>query len=118
MATKDKYDRQLRLWGSHGQELLVNSRILLLNAGPTGTETLKNLVLPGCGYVAIVDGGLVTNESLQNNFFVAKEYLGQPIAKVCVQMPTAVPADSLPFFTAWHLPHFFPLSSCSFSGFP
>ena len=83
MATQDKYDRQLRLWGAHGQKLLVDSRILLLNAGPTGTETLKNLVLPGCGYITVVDGGLVTNASLHNNFFVTADYLGQPLAKVC-----------------------------------
>ena len=36
-----------RLWGEHGQELLENSHIGLLNATAVGTETLKNLVLPG-----------------------------------------------------------------------
>lgn len=28
-----KYDRQLRLWGAHGQKALMESRILLINAG-------------------------------------------------------------------------------------
>lgn len=47
MATDNKYDRQLRLWGSTGQKALMEANILLINAGATGTETLKNLVLPG-----------------------------------------------------------------------
>ena len=46
-ATQNKFDRQLRLWGSHGQKALYADRILLLNAGPVGSESLKNLVLPG-----------------------------------------------------------------------
>ncbi|CAN0418964.1 unnamed protein product, partial [Ectocarpus sp. 13 AM-2016] len=47
MATDNKYDRQLRLWGGSGQKALMEANILLVNAGATGTETLKNLVLPG-----------------------------------------------------------------------
>ena len=31
-----KYDRQLRLWGNHGQSDLENSRILLINATAVG----------------------------------------------------------------------------------
>ena len=44
-----KYDRQLRLWAASGQQALEDAHILLLNSGSgtVGTETLKNLVLPG-----------------------------------------------------------------------
>lgn len=49
MATDNKYDRQLRLWGPSGQKALMEAHILLVNASATGTETLKNLVLPGGG---------------------------------------------------------------------
>ncbi len=37
----------LSLWGEEGQAALENSKICLLNATATGTETLKNLILPG-----------------------------------------------------------------------
>lgn len=48
MGDRDKkYDRQLRLWGDHGQRCLESSRICLINVTATGTEILKNLVLPG-----------------------------------------------------------------------
>jgi amyloid beta precursor protein binding protein 1 len=64
------------------QRALMESKICLLNAGATGTETLKNLVLPGCGYIVVVDGGVVTERDLSSNFFVSREHLGQPRAKV------------------------------------
>ncbi|VEN63468.1 unnamed protein product, partial [Callosobruchus maculatus] len=50
-----KYDRQLRLWGDHGQKLLENSKVCLINATALGTEILKSLVLPGIGSFTIVD---------------------------------------------------------------
>ena len=46
-AKSKRYDRQLRLWGEHGQEAMEEASICLLNASATGSETLKNLVLPG-----------------------------------------------------------------------
>lgn len=36
-----------RLWGDHGQEALESAHVCLINATATGTEILKNLVLPG-----------------------------------------------------------------------
>ncbi|UYV64587.1 hypothetical protein LAZ67_3001252 [Cordylochernes scorpioides] len=35
-----------RLWGDHGQALLENAHVCLINATATGTEVLKNLILP------------------------------------------------------------------------
>lgn len=37
----------VRLWGDHGQEALESAHVCLINASATGTEILKNLVLPG-----------------------------------------------------------------------
>lgn len=61
-----KYDRQLRLWGNHGQDNLENSRICLINATAAGTETLKNMVLPGVGYFTILDETSISEEDLAN----------------------------------------------------
>ena len=68
-----RYDRQLRLWGEHGQAAMEDSSICLLNGSATGTETLKNLVLPGIGAFTIVDGASVTQADLGNNFFLDQE---------------------------------------------
>jgi amyloid beta precursor protein binding protein 1 len=77
MATTDKYDRQLRLWGANGQRLLGGAHVLLLGCGPSGTETLKNLVLPGVGQFTIVDEGVVSEADASNNFFLPREHVGR-----------------------------------------
>jgi len=81
-ANKEKkYDRQIRLWGLHGQNALGSSHICLLGAGPAGTETLKNLILPGVGKFSIIDGEVVTQRDLGNNFFVEYSGLGKSRAE-------------------------------------
>ena len=82
MATTDKYDRQLRLWGAQGQRALMSSHVLLVNADACGTEALKNLVLPGVGKFTVLDGKVVTVTDLGTNFFVDEASLGQPRAEV------------------------------------
>jgi amyloid beta precursor protein binding protein 1 len=72
MATADKYDRQLRLWGAKGQRALGETSVLLLRATAAGTETLKNLVLPGIGHFHILDDvEHITKGMVSSNFFLA-----------------------------------------------
>ena len=85
MATEDKYDRQLRLWGPHGQKRLMECSMLLIGADGVGTETMKNLVLPGVGEFTVLDGKMVTNDDMSNNFFVTPESVGRPRAEVVVE---------------------------------
>ena len=80
-ATDNKYDRQLRLWGKDGQLRLAEANVCVLGAGPTATETLKNLVLPGLGRFTLVDGGTVAVTDLGNNFFLTTGDLGRPRAE-------------------------------------
>lgn len=65
-----QYDRQLRLWGDHGQAALENGHICLINATALGTEILKSIVLPGVGAVTIVDDNEVNDEDIGSNFFL------------------------------------------------
>ncbi|KAI4603697.1 hypothetical protein KJ359_003514 [Pestalotiopsis sp. 9143b] len=83
-----KYDRQLRLWAASGQAALESANILLLNsgAGTVGTETLKNLVLPGIGCYTIVDEKVVEESDLGVNFFVDEESLGKPRSQCCAEL--------------------------------
>ena len=88
-----KYDRQLRLWAASGQQTLEQSRVLLVNSdgpidsentsvgGVAGTETLKNLVLPGVGGFTIVDPAIVTETDLGVNFFLEESSLGKSRAQ-------------------------------------
>jgi len=81
-----KYDRQMRLWGGHGQRNIEESRICVLGSGPTASESLKNLVLPNIGEFTIVDDAVVSPKDLGNNFFVSQDRLGEPRAKVVMEM--------------------------------
>jgi len=63
MATTDKYDRQLRLWGASGQRALGSTMVVLVGSSACGTETLKNLVLPGVGSFLVVDDGEVSSNT-------------------------------------------------------
>lgn len=72
-----KYDRQVRLWSSNGQQSLAGSKICLVNASTCATEVLKNLVLPGVGSVVILDEAYVTPEDLASNFFLGEDDLGE-----------------------------------------
>ncbi|PAA76528.1 hypothetical protein BOX15_Mlig028533g3 [Macrostomum lignano] len=81
-----KYDRQLRLWGDHGQQAIEQARVLLIGANAVGTETLKNMVLPGVGSFTIMDHRRVTEEDCGSNFFVELARIGEPRAKVCAEL--------------------------------
>lgn len=56
----------------------MESHILLLNADSAGTETLKNLVLPGVGMFTILDEHLLEESDLGSNFFCDASGLGKP----------------------------------------
>ena len=81
----ERYDRQLRLWGDHGQSLLEASHVCLINATATGTEILKNLVLPGIGAFTIVGSGCVGLSDLGVNFFVSQKDMGKSKSQVAME---------------------------------
>ncbi|XP_073257022.1 NEDD8-activating enzyme E1 regulatory subunit-like [Porites lutea] len=88
-----KYDRQLRLWGDHGQQALEGAKICLINATATGTEILKNLILPGIGSFTIVDGEKVTGEDVGNNFFLTQDNVGKSRAECTTEFLLELNSD-------------------------
>lgn len=81
-----KYDRQIRLWGEHGQHLLENSHVCLINVTALSSEILKGLVLPGIGGFTIIDSSTVTEEDVGSNFFLDSNSVGLSKAKCCMQL--------------------------------
>ncbi|XP_041048459.1 NEDD8-activating enzyme E1 regulatory subunit isoform X1 [Carcharodon carcharias] len=93
LKKEEKYDRQLRLWGDHGQEALEAAHVCLINASATGTEILKNLVLPGIGSFTIVDGSVVAGEDVGNNFFLTKNSIGKNRAQAAMELLQELNSD-------------------------
>lgn len=81
-----RYDRQLRLWGDHGQTALERAHVCLINVSATGTEILKNLVLPGIRAFTIVDPKTVIEEDLGANFFLDMDSVGKGRAACAVEL--------------------------------
>lgn len=77
-----QYDRQLRLWGDHGQKSLESASVCLIGGNALGTEILKALVLPGLGSFTIIDDQNVTLDDCGSNFFVHPSMIDQPRARV------------------------------------
>ena len=50
-----------------------------------GTQALKNLILPGIGWVTVVDSQTVTMRDLGTNFFVTHDSVGQPWHEVTLK---------------------------------
>ncbi|XP_074142634.1 NEDD8-activating enzyme E1 regulatory subunit isoform X2 [Sminthopsis crassicaudata] len=93
LPKEQKYDRQLRLWGDHGQEALESAHVCLINATATGTEILKNLVLPGIGSFTIVDGNQVSGEDAGNNFFLQRSSIGKNRAQAAMELLQELNSD-------------------------
>uniref|UniRef100_A0A8C8E687 NEDD8-activating enzyme E1 regulatory subunit n=1 Tax=Otus sunia TaxID=257818 RepID=A0A8C8E687_9STRI len=81
------------LWGDHGQEALESAHVCVINATATGTEILKNLVLPGIGSFTIVDGSRVSGEDVGNNFFLQKSHIGQNRAQSATELLQELNSD-------------------------
>jgi NEDD8-activating enzyme E1 regulatory subunit len=82
-AHDNKYDRQIRLWGYHGQKALEHAHVLVLGANAVAAETMKNLVLPNLAAFTVVDQATVTPADLKSNFFLDQHAVGKSRAE-CV----------------------------------
>ena len=93
-----RYDRQIRIWGESGQRALETADVCLVNASACGTETIKNLVLPGIRSCEILDGHVVTNDDLKNNFFVSADSVGKHRCAVAADLLGELNVNSFFFF--------------------
>ena len=74
------YDRQIRLWGLSTQQLILTSKILLVNLNGLGTEIVKNLLLSGIGNITVLDDHEIDIKdvnSYYNQFFIYKSDLSK-----------------------------------------
>jgi len=74
------FDRQERIeWWN--QESLKNARVLVIGAGATGNETIKNLVLLGIGNILVCDMDTISVSNLSRTVLFRKEDAGKKKAE-------------------------------------
>ena len=95
MTEPERYDRQLRLWGAHGQRKLSQASICCFGSSAVACEVLKNLILPGIGSFVIVDDAKLTERDFGQNFFVPPtaslgEFRGRVVLETLLQLNPTV----------------------------
>lgn len=81
MRQEGRYARQMAIRGWE-QERLSKARVLVLGAGTTGNEVIKNLGLLGVGKIVIVDKDEVEEVNLNRCVLFREEDIGKPKAEV------------------------------------
>jgi molybdopterin/thiamine biosynthesis adenylyltransferase len=78
---RDLYDRQFRLEG-WSQNLVKNSRVLIVGIGGLGCEIAKNLAMLGVGHLDLVDLDIIEHSNLNRQILFVDAKLGEPKAIV------------------------------------
>ncbi|KAG9396264.1 ubiquitin activating enzyme [Carpediemonas membranifera] len=88
-SSVSKYDRQIRVWGRHGQEALHSARVCVLGTHMAVLEAAKNLALAGISSLVIVDDTSIVASDVQTNYFVTgsgREYIGEAAVETLIRM--------------------------------
>lgn len=91
-GAEDRYSR-LRLISWWDQELLRNSRVMVVGTGAIGNELLKNLAMLGIGKVFLVDLDTVENSNLSRSVLFRQADEGRPKAQVAAERMTDINPD-------------------------
>ena len=79
-----KTDRQERI-PHFKQEVIRNTRVVVIGAGATGNEVLKCLALTGFGYVFIVDMDHISTSNLSRTVLFTEEDVGKKKAVIAAE---------------------------------
>lgn len=85
-SEQTRYQKHLNLpeWGTDGQLLVKNARVLVVGAGGLGCPVLLYLTAAGVGHIGVVDPDVVDLSNLQRQVLYTTGDVGQPKAKAAV----------------------------------
>ncbi len=86
---RNLYDRQFRLEG-WSQNLVKDSRVLMVGVGGLGCEIAKNLAMLGVGHIDLVDLDIIEHSNLNRQILFAGAKLGAPKAVVAAKKLTEI----------------------------
>jgi len=74
---RDLYDRQFRLEG-WSQEIVKNSKVLIVGVGGLGCEIAKNLAMVGVGQLDLIDMDIIEFSNLNRQLLFVDTEMGEP----------------------------------------
>jgi len=74
----ERYDRQIRVWGTEAQARIQSSRALICGMNKINVEVVKNIVLAGVN-LTIQDSAIASIDDLALNFFLTVDDVGKLI---------------------------------------
>jgi molybdopterin/thiamine biosynthesis adenylyltransferase len=81
-AEAEVFDRQIRVFGAAGQQVLTALHVAVVGAGGTGSAVAEQLARLGVGSITIVDDDLVTEPTPTRGYGTTVADLGRPKAEV------------------------------------
>jgi molybdopterin/thiamine biosynthesis adenylyltransferase len=81
---RELYDRQFRLEG-WSQNVVKNSRVLIVGVGGLGCEIAKNLTMLGVGHLDLVDLDIIEHSNLNRQLLFAGAKMGESKAVVAAE---------------------------------
>lgn len=97
-AVADMFDRQIRVFGAPGQDVLGALNVAVIGAGGTGSATAEQLARLGAGTITIIDDDIVTAATPTRGYGTTTADLGRPKAEVLAEhlLKTGLPATITP----------------------
>jgi molybdopterin/thiamine biosynthesis adenylyltransferase len=89
-SKSDRFDRQKRIAG-WDQEKIKNAKVMVIGAGATGNEVVKNLALCGIGTIYLIDYDLIESSNLSrcilfNYANSLEKYKADVIKETCIKL--------------------------------
>ncbi|POV95384.1 hypothetical protein PSTT_16306 [Puccinia striiformis] len=90
----ERFDRQLRLWASLGQQQIEEAAVKICDCSATSAQIAKNLVLAGVKMIDTFDDKIVRQSDIGHHFFLNQSSLGKNRSKEFSRLLNELPGKS------------------------
>ncbi len=84
---KERYRRQIAVFGEEGQEKIGKTRLLIAGAGGLGSTAALFAAMAGFGTIGIMDPGCIEETNLNRQCFTVRRILAGP-KRIPLQEPS------------------------------
>jgi molybdopterin/thiamine biosynthesis adenylyltransferase len=85
ISSYEPFDRQIRVFGSIGQQVIASLHVAVVGAGGTGSAVAEQLTRLGVGMLTLVDDDVVTEATATRGYGITMADIGRPKADVLAE---------------------------------